>query len=167
MEDPMKTLLIAASAALLLTTSAYAGDLSFPSDDPVATITTPDGWTSKETDSGMEVMSPDEAIYLSVDVADAKDTETVVKEAVEWLGGQGVTVDDKSAKTTEDTLNGMPLYAIDWDGTDKDGPVSVSLAAVTISAETNLILSYWGTKGEQEKYGADLLGIVRSIKPVE
>lgn len=163
----MKHLVIAAAASLLLSTAALAGELKFPSDEPVASITTPDGWTTKETDSGMEVMSPDEAIYLSADIAGAKDTAEVVKDAVVWLNGQGVTVDEKTAKPTEDTLNGMPLYAIDWDGTDKDGPVTVSLAAVTISAETNLVLTYWGTKGEQDKYAADLVAIVRSIKPAE
>ena len=161
----MKELMLAAAAALLMSTAAYAGEMKFPSDAPVATITTPEGWTAKETDSGMEVMSPDEAIYLSVDVAGAKDTETVVKDAIVWLKEQGVTADEKTAKQTEGKINDMPMFSIDWDGTDKDGPVTISLAAVTISAETNLVLTYWGTKGEQEKYGADLMAIVNSLKP--
>ena len=114
----------------------------------------------------MELMSPDESIYISADVAEAKDTETVVKDAIVWLGEQGVTVDEKSAKQSEDKLNEMPMFSIDWDGTDKDGPVNISLAAVAVSPETNLVLTYWGTKGEQEKYANELVGIIKSLKPV-
>ena len=161
----MKKFAVAAFAALLLTTTAHAGELTFPSDAPVATITIPDDWGPKETETGIDATSPDNAIYLAADVADAKDTAAVVKDAIDYLKGQGVTIDEKSAKQTEDKLNGMPLFAIDWDGTDKDGPVSISLAAVTVGADKNLIFTYWGTKGEQDKNAEALVAILHSLKP--
>ena len=46
----MKLLAIAATAALLFATAAQAAEMKFPSSDPVASITLPDGWTPNETE---------------------------------------------------------------------------------------------------------------------
>ena len=162
----MKTAMLAAFAALLLASGACAAELKFPSDAPVASITFPDDWTSaKETETGIDATSPDDSIYLAVDVADAKDTTAVVGEAVTYLAGLGVTVDTATAKQVEGTLNGMQIVNVDWDGTDKDGPVSISLAAVVVNPEKVLVVTYWGTKGEQEKNGAAMSAIINSLKP--
>lgn len=162
----MKAPITAAFVACLLASGAFAGELRFPSDEPVASITFPDDWTSaKETETGIDATSPDDSIYLAVDVADAKDTDAVVKDAIDYLAGQGVTVDAATAKQDEGTLNGMKVFNVDWDGTDKDGPVSISLAALVVNAEKVLVVTYWGTKGEQEKNGAAMGAILNSLKP--
>lgn len=162
----MKTLLAAAALAALLSSTAHAADLTFPSDAPVATLTIPDDWGPKETDTGIDATSPDNAVYLSVDVADAKDTDATVKAAIKYLGDQGVNVDEKSAKPTESTLNGMPFYAVDWTGTDKDGPASIGLASVTVG-DKNLIFTYWGTQGDEDKDQALIGNILHSLKPAQ
>ncbi|MDB5523185.1 MAG: hypothetical protein JWM58_948 [Rhizobium sp.] len=162
----MKNFVLATTAALLLATSAQAAEMNFPSDAPVATITIPDSWNPKETETGIDATSDDNSIYLAVDVADAKDTDAVVKDAVEYLAGQGVTVDQKTAKQTAGMLNGMVLTNVNWDGTDKDGPVTIGLAAAAANAEKVLVITYWGTKGEQEKNDAAMTDIVKSLKPV-
>lgn len=161
----MKNLAIAAFAALLLSTAAHAGEMSFPSDDPVATITIPDSWNPKETETGIDATSDDNSIYLSIDVADAKDTDQVITDAVKYLAGQGVTVDDKSAKQTTGKLNGMDATNVNWDGNDKDGPVTIGLAAVAANADKVLVITYWGTKGEQDKQAAAMGEIINSLKP--
>lgn len=162
----MKTLLVAAAMAALLSSTAHAADLTFPSDNPVATITIPDDWGPKETDTGIDATSPDNAVYLSVDVAGASDTDAVVKDAVKYLADQGVTIDEKSAKPTQSTLNGMPFYAVDWTGTDKDGPASIGLASVTVG-DKNLVFTYWGTQGDENK-DQDAIGkILQSLKPAQ
>jgi hypothetical protein len=145
--------------------AAQAGEISFPSDDPVATMTIPDDWGPKETDTGIDATSPDNAVYLSVDVADAKDTDATVQAAVKYLADQGVTVDEKSAKQDEGKLNGMPLFSVEWTGNDKDGPVTIGLAAVTVAADKNLVFTYWGTKGDEDKDSAKITEIMRSLKP--
>lgn len=160
----MKTALALTAAWIFLAGTAVAGEIQFPSDEPVASITFPDGWGEKETESGIDATSPDDSIYLAVDVTEPKDTTQTVTDAVEWLKGLGVTVDGSSAKEVEGTLNGMPVFNIDWDGTDKDGPVSISLAAVAVG-EKILVVTYWGTKGEQEKNGAAMSAIINSLKP--
>ena len=163
----MKTAAFATIAILLAAGSAYAGEIKFPSDAPVASVTFPDGWGEKETDSGIDATAPDESIYLSVDVAEPKDTNQTVTDAVTWLKENGVTVDTATAKESKGKLNGMEAVNVDWDGTDKDGPVSISLAAVAVTADKVLVVTYWGTKGEQEANAAAMNSIINSLKPAQ
>jgi hypothetical protein len=163
----MKTAAFATLALLLATGSAYAGEIKFPSDAPVASVTFPDGWGEKETDTGIDATAPDESIYISVDVAEPKDTNQTVTDAVTWLKDQGVTVDTATAKESKGKLNGMEAVNVDWSGTDKDGDVSISLALIAVTADKVLVITYWGTKGEQEKNGAAMNGIINSIKPAQ
>jgi hypothetical protein len=163
----MKTTTFATRALLLAAAPALAGELQFPSDAPVATITFPDGWGEKETETGIDATSPDDAIYIAIDVAAAKDTDAVISDAVTYLAGQGVTVDSTTAKQTEGTLNGMHVVNVDWDGTDKDGPVTIGLAGVEVNAEKVLVVTYWGTKGEQDKNAEAMGAIINSLKAVK
>lgn len=161
----MKTAVIAAMAFMLSAGATFSGEIQFPSDEPVASITFPDGWGEKETETGIDATAPDESIYLAVDVAEPKDTNQTVADAVTWLKGLGVTVDTNSAKQVEGTMNGMQAVNVAWDGTDKDGPVTISLSTVAINPEKVLVITYWGTKGEQDKNAAALDAIVKSLKP--
>lgn len=163
----MKTSMLAAIAFLAFASPSLAGELQFPSDDPVATITFPDDWTAKETETGIDAISPDESIYFALDVAEAKDTNAVVEEAVKYLASQGVTVDTATAKESRGTLNGMEVVNVNWSGTDKDGPVTIGLAALAANAEKVLVATYWGTQGEQDKNSAAMDAIINSLKPVQ
>lgn len=163
----MKTAAFATLALLLATGSAYAGEIKFPSDEPVASVTFPDGWGEKETETGIDATAPDDSIYMSVDVVEPKDTDQTVTDTVTWLKEQGVTVDPATAKQSKGQLNGMEAVNVNWDGTDKDGPVSISLALVAVPANKVLVMTYWGTKGEQEKNADAMNSIVNSIKPAE
>lgn len=160
----MKRLLLALAAALL-PAMAGAATLEFPSDAPVASITIPDSWKPTETESGIEANSPDTAIYFSVDVATAKSSDKVISDAVDFLAENGVTIDTATQKTSEDTLNGMAMQNFDWDGTDANGPVSIGLSVASPDGERVLVITYWGTKGEQEKHAAALTSIITSLTP--
>ena len=140
----MKTLIAAALAAFAFSGMVQAAEMKFPSSEPVASITLPDGWKANETDSGMEVTTPDESIYLAVDIAEPK-----------------------TEKQSQDKLNGRDIFFIDWKGKDKEGDASVGLAALVLTADTVLVFTYWGDPAEEKKNGAAVLGILQSIKPVE
>ena len=160
----MKALIAAAFATLLLSGAALADTLAFPSDAPVASISAPDGWTLEETDSGVQILAEDDAIYIYIDVADAQTSDKVIDDAVAFLDENGVTVDSATQKQSEDTVNGMSMTNFDWDGTDENGPVSIGLSVVSPKTGKLLVITYWGTKGEQEKHGNDLTYIINSLK---
>jgi hypothetical protein len=84
-----------------------------------------------------------------------------------WLIDQGVKVDDKTRKDSDGTINGMAYAAIDADGTDKDGPVSIFFAALELDKESQVLFTYWAAKDEQQKYLAAVRDMLRSVKPVD
>ncbi|HZG28358.1 hypothetical protein SAMN05421890_3884 [Ensifer adhaerens] len=160
----MKNFVLAAAAALLLSTAAQAKDFSIPSEKPVASIAMPDSWTANETDSGLEGTSADSAVYFAVDISEATALDKTIPEAVKFLEDQGVKIDEKTEKQKQDKLNGKDAVFVSWAGTDKDGPATIGLAIVVLDEKTALILTYWGTKGEEDKHGAEINSIIGSIK---
>ena len=87
-----------------------------------------------------------------MEATDAKGLEKQIEEAVEYLKGQGVTVDEKSMKQSEGKLNGMEVFEIDWKGTDKDGATEISLSVVAVTKEKGLLLVYWASPEGTKKH---------------
>lgn len=164
----MKKLFAAAAmAAFMFPAVSFAKTLSFPSDKPVASITIPDSWGPEETDTGIQATSDDEAIYISVDVANAEDAGKAVDEAIKFLDKNGVKVDEASQKQSENAINGMKMTNFEWSGKDNDGDVSIALTVLSPSPDKILLVTYWGTKSEQEKHTQTLIEIISSLKPAK
>ena len=163
----MKKLITAALFAAFLPAASYAATMEFPSDEPVASITIPDSWGPKETDSGIEANAGDDAIYLSIDVSDEDGTQYVIDGCFYFLKKSGVTVDLATQKESNGELNGMKATSLDWDGKDNDGDVSISLTFVSPKPGKILVITYWGTKGMQEQHGPELQAMITSLKAAE
>lgn len=163
----MKKALLAALVLALAPVASQAGTLNFPSDAPVASITIPDDWKPEETESGIQAQSPDDAIYMSIDVADGSNAEQVIADTFKYLEEQKVTVDPATQKETDATVNGMAVKNFEWSGKDETGDASIAVALVQVSADNLLVLTYWGTPGEQDKHGDAIVGILSSLKPAE
>lgn len=163
----MKKYFAAAAAALFLSSAAYAGELQLPSNRPVIAVTVPDGWDTNETDTGTEINSADGSVYLAIDIASPQKTSDMIDAAAKFLDSQGVTIDEKTQKYTEDKLNGKDIIYIEWAGKDKDGPASIGLAALILNEKTVAVLTYWGTPGQEDKNAAAVGKILASIKSAE
>lgn len=161
----MKIILAAALMSAFLPSVSFADTLVFPSDAPVARITIPADWEPKETESGVDATSDDGAVYISVDVANAKTSDKVIDEAIAFLLKNGVKIDGSTQKQSDEVINGMDMSNFDWTGTDKEGPVNVSLSVVSPKPGKLLVITYWGSKGTQEKHFAELQEIIASLKP--
>ncbi len=163
----MKKALLAAFVLALASSAAHAATLNFPSDGPVASVTIPDDWKPEETESGIQAQSPDDAIYLSMDVAGSDNIEKVIDDNFAYLKEHGVTVDAATQKETDATVNGMGVKNYEWSGKDENGDVSIALALIQPSPEKLLVMTYWGTKGEQDKHGDAIVSILSSLKPAQ
>lgn len=163
----MKKTFAAAVIAAFLPAISHAATLNFPSDAPVASITIPDNWGPKETETGIDATSDDNAIYISIDVADGETSDKVIEDAVAFLEKNGVKIDASTQKESSEKLNGMDMTNLDWSGSDNDGDVSVGLSFLSPKAGKLLVITYWGTKGMQEQHGPELQTIITSLKAAE
>ena len=159
---------LAATAILLITaTASVAGSFTFPSDEPAATVQIPDDWQPTETDYGIEANSPDAGTYISFDVAGAEDMEQVITDVFAFLEENGVTPDPASQAESKGEQNGMPYETLSWKGTDKDGPVTIGVGVITLSAEKIAIITYWASAETEEKNMPEVNKILTSIQPAE
>lgn len=159
---------LAATAILLITaTTSVAGSFTFPADEPAATVEIPDDWQPTATDYGIEGNSPDAGTYISFDIAGADDMDQVMTDVFAFLDENGVTPDPASQTESKGEQNGMPYETLSWKGTDKDGPVTIGVGFITLSAEKAAIVTYWASAETEEKNIPEVNKILESIKPAE
>jgi hypothetical protein len=163
----MKKTFAAAVIAAFLPAISHAATLNFPSDAPLASITIPDNWGPKETETGIDATSDDDAIYISIDIADSETSDKVIDDAVAFLEKNGVKIDASTQKKSSEKLNGMDMTNFDWSGSDNDGDVSVGLSFLSPKPGKLLVITYWGTKGTQEQHGPEVQAIITSLKAAE
>jgi FlaG/FlaF family flagellin (archaellin) len=159
-------LLLALVLAAALVTPAFGKTFKVPDEKPTASITVPDSWKSKEIDKGIEAQSSDSEVYFAIEATDAKGMEKTIDEAIEYLKGQGVTVDQSTMKQSEGSINGMKGWDITWNGTDKEGDAIVSLTILAVSDKDALIITYWAAPEGTKKYAKELGEILNIIKKV-
>ena len=157
-----------ASALLLaaLLASGMAAEHKLTPKDPIATINLPDGWKVTPTDDGIDVESPDEEIYINVEVNDGDSIEGAIQETFGYLKKNKVKIDKATEKKQEIKVRGMDVVNFDWDGTDADGPTKVSLTILGITKQKLLLMLYWASPEGEKKHKDDLKKIQDSIKPI-
>jgi hypothetical protein len=162
----MKKLLVLALSALTLST-AFAGTEKIPAKDPVVSITIPEKWKVDKDEEALDISSPDEELYFSVEVHDAGNTDKAVEAAHRYLTKNKVTLDKATEQKTSNPLNGRPCDTFQWKGTDKVGPCNVTISVVKITEAKVLVILYWGSEEGEKKHGLELLTMMGSMKPVE
>ncbi len=163
----LSTLFMMAVLAVLscLPGLAEAKTVKLTGAKPVATVTIPDSWKPDEYDWGVEAQSPDDEIYVAVEVSSVKGLEKAAEEAMKFYKKQGVTVKGDPVQS-EHKLNGMDVVDLSWKGRDKDGEADISLSFVIVSETRVLLLYYWGSPAGGAKHRETLSGILNSIKRI-
>ncbi|ENN88193.1 hypothetical protein RHSP_40245 [Rhizobium freirei PRF 81] len=164
----MKKIILLAAALAAFPMLANAKTLAFPSDEPVASVSIPDNWKPQETETGIDSTSPDSAIYFSLDVATGDNIDKIIDDAVNFLAKNGVKVDASTRKDDDSNeVNGMKLSLLNWQGNDNDGAVNITLGVLSPAPNKILVLTYWGSKENQDKHKEEVLDIIGSIKPAK
>lgn len=163
-----KTFLIASVFAIAFPLFAQAETIKFPSEAPIASVTIPDSWGPKETETGVDATSDDSSVYFSIDVADEKSADKVISDAVDFLTKSGVTIDQSTQKDEgKISVNGMDMSILRWSGKDNDGAVDVELAFLSPAPGKLLIVTYWGSADSDAKHDKEISGIVQSLTAVK
>jgi hypothetical protein len=161
----VKTVLFAALLAILVAAPALAETHKIPSDNPSATVTVPDqGWTVTSIDTGIEVSSEDDEVYMAVQGVPLKDLVDLVGQTIAYLQRAGVTVDKSTEKETKGTVNGMDMSDIGWSGKDKDGDVIVHLLMIAVSGKDAVMFTYWASPTGDKQHDEEITKMIRSIK---
>lgn len=160
----MIRLLVAALIAWSVPTFAEAKVLKLGTP-VVAQIDLPVDWKPTAIEHGYEATSPDEELYLAVEVASVNSTEKAILEAFQFLADQGVKVDDSSVTQKQGVLNGMPVFDISAKGKDEDGEdAEISVAVAVVNETTMLLLTYWGTPAGEKTHAETLAAIAGSLR---
>ena len=160
----MKKLSLALLLAFALITPAFAKTFNLPDEGSFASITIPDSWKSKEIDKGVESQSTDGEVYFAVEATDAKGMDKTIEEAVDFLKGQGVTIDTKSLKQSEGKINGMDGVDLTWSGKDKEGDAIISLTILAVTPNKVLLITYWGSPSGTKNHAGEIGDILKTTK---
>ena len=155
--------------ALILTglvATASAGSYKLPKDEPIATVTFPEGWKVEASDESLDASSSDDEIYINIEFNDAESLEGAIEESFGYLKKNKVKIDKATEKKTEGELNGLKVVNFDWDGEDSEGKCKISLAVLGVTPKKALLLLYWASPEGEKKHQKELDAILSSIKPL-
>ena len=162
---------VVAIATVGLLLAAFPNRLSakvfdLPAAGPVVTIELPDAWAPEVIERGAQATSPDTTVYVAFQVADARDTDRAIAEAVTFFAASGIRIDPATQKRLDGKINGMDLVDVTWDGVDANGPTKAALSVILVSDAKIGILTYRGSAAGEARYADPLKAIVDSIRPV-
>ena len=162
----MKRFLLACAVVAIMGTPALAKSFAIPSENPVATVVLPDDWDADEIDTGVEVNSKDNEVYMAFETVKSANAEEALNEGLDYIKSKGVKLDESSMKQQETTIGGMKGIAVNFTGKDKDGDAQISLILLAASKDRLIMLTYWSSPEGAKANEDDLNKIADSIKPV-
>lgn len=166
-----------ASLLVLVAANSQAGTVfTYPSNNPVLTITFPDNWSVKpdpDESKGIIATAPDEEIEIDLWPLHKKEADKDMEKALEAAAADVATLiirwitDFKGNEKPElFTANDIAFCEIKGTGKDKEdgSPVKVSAAFFSPDDQTLFVMMYWGSENAEVKYAADLAEIAKSLK---
>ncbi|MGI8480970.1 MAG: hypothetical protein ACR2MF_02710, partial [Chthoniobacterales bacterium] len=131
----MRNLTLVAFFSLAVIAPAFAATHKIPDDNPLATVTAPDGWKALTYDQGVELTSDDGEVYIAIEVTEAKSVDKSIDAALAFLKKKGVTVDEKTAKTKENKVGENDAVSISWEGKDEEGVSHIQLIVMSVTKD--------------------------------
>ncbi len=161
----MKRTLLTLCLLPLLAGSALAKDLKIPSDEPVASVSLPAGWTSEETDNGISCQSKDGDATIFFEVAKGeKETTALVNENIQFLADQKVTIDKSSQKDREFEGAGLKWSVLEYSGKDESGDEHIQMMFTEIKPGKVMMITYWVTTKTEATHKDQLVKLFDSFK---
>lgn len=173
----MKTLLKISAAAFLLTLPAMAEDqeLSYPEDNPLVTLTIPDGWSARQKNGVLQAAASADLDTLLVvrplkaGKKQASQAVAEIKEALETSYGENIAYD----KIEEGGASNLGLYVLNAKAkthTANAGDITAFVNSIIVSfpdSDELLLAQFLSTEVGTEKNGEAIAGIVHSLKKAE
>jgi hypothetical protein len=136
----------------------------YPADNPVFSITFPEGWRTETDENLLHAVPQDSSVYLGLwALEDAKNLDEALDAVDELVGSlvKNLEVDEVDSSI----LNDMEFLSVDGKGIDTEGDaVNVSVALFTPDEETVFILLFYGTPEAGDLHENELVDILKSIR---
>ena len=151
---------------LSLVGSVFGATHKVPNDEPIATISIPDKWQTKELGEGIETTSPDGGLHLIAIPPERNKVAEGIGELMRYIRNTGrIVVKPESVKNQTGTTNGLETRNVSWQGTDKDGgEVNIRYTIVSFDNTKSLIIVRWGPPKAEQKYETAVKKMLRSLK---
>lgn len=158
----MRSFFVGLLIALTLAANLQAATFQFK--DAKVEISSPDTWKSAQEGDEVTFTAPDgemAVVFLLLPAGlEGKASEYLDKELDKAIGK--VTWGEKPA---EETINDMKFEI--WEGKAKDGAMAVDAVYIDTPADRTLAGFWFSTADAEKKYEADVLTIIKGIKPLK
>lgn len=132
---------------------ALAEAFNITEADPVAVITVPDDWEGKKVGRGVQIKTPDDEIYMWVELIPPSEIDAVQKEHNSYFDNQGVTVEG-TPETVQIEVNGRPWVISELKAKAKGEPSVIRYVAINpkVASGKLILLTYWASLEGDKKY---------------
>lgn len=164
-----RSIILAFAIAAFAPSFAAAMEETVPIENPVATYSRPDLWTSYPDDNGVTSVSFDGKVTVSMILVTANDLPAAEKFGLAWYAKRRVRPDPASRETPPHRLIGhLETTAWKFAGRDFDGRVEIFLTLVKLAAKRKfLMICEWGSPQGMKANRASLAAIMNSVKIVK
>jgi hypothetical protein len=158
---------LAAFLFLLLVASAFGAIHKVPVEEPIASISIPDQWQTKQLGEGIEATSPDRAVRLIAIPPENGKVAEGMGEVMRYIRNTGgIVVKPESMKNEPGKLNGLEVRNVSWQGKDKNGDINIRFTIFSFATHKQLLVAYWGSPKGEQKYESVLKKMLKSIAEV-
>lgn len=149
-----------------MTLTTLAKDVGFPKDEPVISLSAPEGWKTRREEGRLYLTTADGSSVI-VEVSALKATK---KEAAKALAEMKASVAEAFKNVEYDPMqeggsNNVGLYILNGTGEDDDGKAVLNVIMVTNGDTDELFMVFIAATTEgSKKHGEDITAILSSIK---
>ena len=161
--------IVLAGCAILLAAPLWA----VPADAKIVTfketgvgfpIDLPDDWRVKGIERGIEISSPDKAVYIWVEATDAANVGSVVENYLNSFRKQGIKLRQQLDKR-KNVIGGVDVILMDIQATYAGGPTVVKLVMTDPRPQERkgLFIGYWASPRGDQKHEDIVTGIMMDL----
>jgi hypothetical protein len=142
----------------------FAKALTVTDADPIAVVTFPDNWRSAKVKRGVEVKSPDEEVYVWLEVATPGEMDALQKEHDKYFADQGVKI-TSSSETVKNEVNGRMWSFTELKAKHKDGDQIIRYMAINpnLASGKIILMTYWASMAGHKDHDKAMSAAIKSL----
>lgn len=152
--------------ALVGAGSLRAGDVKYPAETPILSVSVPDGWTSEISKGDLDLTTSDGNVYFSVSKSNNAAKMEATASAKKFAEGAGLTDVTVDANDDEED-NGVKKKTAFVTGKKNGTDYLAIVGSIILPSGVKCALFILGDKDSMVAHKKELEGIVSSIKPTK